>query len=229
VTGRRFSAQRPIRLSDADAAGRLRHDAVARYLQDIAADDVLDAGWAPDEHIWVVRRTVLDVLRPFLDDTAVELSTWCDAVAGSAAARRTTVLGDRGGHVEAEMTWIHLGADLQPQRLGERFLSVYGASAEGRRASTRLQLPAPSTDAASAPWSLRRTDVDQLGHVNNAAYWAPVEELYAERLRAPHRAVLEYRQPLDLDDALELWHSAEQAWLVVGGQVRATAAILPPR
>jgi len=43
VTGRRFGADRPIRLSDADAAGRLRHDAIARYLQDIAADDVLDA------------------------------------------------------------------------------------------------------------------------------------------------------------------------------------------
>ena len=148
MTGRRFSAERPIRLSDADAAGRLRHDAIARYLQDVAADDVLDAGWAPDEHIWVVRRTVLDVVQPFVDDTAVELTTWCDAVAGSAAARRTSVVGDRGGRVEAEMIWIHLGPDLQPLRLGERFLSIYGASAEGRRASTRLVLPGPAAESS---------------------------------------------------------------------------------
>jgi acyl-ACP thioesterase len=227
VTGRRFSADRPIRLSDADAAGRLRHDSIARYLQDVAADDVLDAGWAPDEHIWVVRRTVLDVLQPFVADTAVELTTWCGAVAGSAAARRTSVVGDRGGHVEAEMIWIHLGADLQPQRLGERFLSIYGASAEGRRASTRLELPGPTVGAAVAPWRLRRIDVDQLGHINNAAYWPPVEELWAERLREPHRAVLEYRQPLDLDDALELSHDEAHAWFVVAGDVRAAAAILP--
>jgi acyl-ACP thioesterase len=66
VTARRFSARRPIRLSDTDATGRLRLDAVARYLQDVAADDVLDAGWAPDEHIWVVRRSNLDVAQPFL-------------------------------------------------------------------------------------------------------------------------------------------------------------------
>ena len=85
MTGRRFSADRPIRLSDADATGRLRHDAIARYLQDVAADDVLDAGWAPDEHIWVVRRTVLDVLQPFVTDTTVELTTWCGAVAGEPA------------------------------------------------------------------------------------------------------------------------------------------------
>ena len=42
------------------------------------------------------------------------------------------------------MTWIHLGPDLQPQRLGERFLAVYGESAAGRRASTRLELPGPA-------------------------------------------------------------------------------------
>ena len=226
MTGRRFSAERPIRLSDSDAAGRLRHDSIARYLQDVAADDVLDAGWAPDVHIWVVRRTVLDVQQPFLTDTAVALTTWCGAVAGSAAARRTSVVGDRGGHVEAEMIWIHLGPDLQPRRLGERFLSIYGASAEGRRASTRLQLPGPGAEAMSVPWALRLTDIDQLGHVNNAAYWIAVEEHF--ELTAPHRAILEYRQPLDLDDAVELSHDPEHLWFVVGGDVRAAAAVTQP-
>jgi acyl-ACP thioesterase len=223
VNGRRFSVERPIRLSDADPAGRLRHDAIARYLQDVAADDVLDAGWAPDEHIWVVRRTVLHVLQPFLSDTRLELTTWCDAVAGSAAARRTSAVGDRGGHVEAEMIWIHLGPDLQPQRLGDRFLSVYGASAEGRRASTRLKLPGPPAHPAATPWALRSTDIDQLGHVNNAAYWIAVEEHF--ELTAPHRAVLEYRQPLDLGDAVELQRSDDALWFDVGGDVRAAAAL----
>jgi acyl-ACP thioesterase len=223
VTGRRFSADLPIRLSDADATGRLRHDAIARYLQDVAADDVLDAGWAPDEHIWVVRRTVLDVLQPFVSDTRVELTTWCGAVAGSAAARRTSVVGDHGGRVEAEMIWIHLGPDLQPQRLGDRFLAIYEASAEGRRASTRLKLPGPPAGATAVPWTLRSTDIDQLGHVNNAAYWIAVEEHF--ELTAPHRAVLEYRQPVDLGDPVELQQSAEALWFVVGGKVRAAVAL----
>ena len=225
MSGRRFSADRPIRLSDADATGRLRHDAIARYLQDVAADDVLDAGWAPDEHIWVVRRTVLDVLRPFRTDTAVELTTWCEAIAGSAASRRTSVVGDRGGCVEAEMMWIHLGPDLQPLRLGERFLAVYGASAEGRRASTRLTLPGLDTSAATGAWPLRSTDIDQLGHVNNAAYWTAVEEHL--ELAAPHRAVLEYRRPIDLSDAVTLRQTDSALWFVVGGDVRAAAQLVP--
>ena len=223
MTGRRFSAERPIRLSDSDASGRLRHDAIARFLQDIAADDVLDAGWAPDEHIWVVRRTVLDVLQPFLTDTAVALTTWCGAVAGSAAARRTSVVGDRGGRVEAEMIWIHLDASLQPQRLGDRFLSIYGASAEGRRASTRLVLEGPTDHATVTTWPLRSTDIDQLGHVNNAAYWIAIEERF--ELSTTHRAVLEYRQPLDLDDTVELLQRDDTLWFAVGGEVRAAAAL----
>jgi acyl-ACP thioesterase len=76
-----------------------------------------------------------------------------------------------------------------------------------------------------AQWTLRRTDIDQLGHVNNAAYWIAVEEQFT--LVAPHRAVLEYRQPLDLGDAVELRRSDGALWFVVGGDVRAATAITP--
>jgi hypothetical protein len=44
--GRIFSARRRIRLSDLDARGRLRLDGVARFLQDMAIDDVQEKGLA---------------------------------------------------------------------------------------------------------------------------------------------------------------------------------------
>jgi acyl-ACP thioesterase len=228
VTARRYSAHRPIRLSDTDATGRLRLDAVARYLQDVAADDVLDAGWSPDEHIWVVRRTVLDVERPFLEDTAVDLTTWCAGVAAAAAARRTTLEGDRGGRIEAEMIWIHLGRDLQPERLGERFLDVYGESAAGRKASTRLVLSGPAAPVPGTGWHVRSTDVDTLGHMNNAAYWAAVEERWGERLADPARVVLEYRKPIDRFEAVVLAQAEGRLWLTVAGEVRAAAGLSSP-
>jgi acyl-ACP thioesterase len=220
---RRFSARRPIRLSDTDATGRLRLDAVARYLQDVAADDILEAGWSPDEHIWVVRRTELTVEQPFLDDTAVELTTWCAGIAAAAAARRTTLAGDRGGLIEAEMTWIHLDRDLQPERLGARFHSVYGESAGGRKASTRLAIPGPNGNVATSPWQVRSTDVDRLGHVNNAAYWAAVEQAWRGRLGGPGRLVLEYRKPIDEGDAVTVAKTDNNLWLLVDNDVRAAA------
>jgi acyl-ACP thioesterase len=174
-----------------------------------------------------VRRTDLRVVEPFNRDTGVELQTWCSGIAAAAAARRYSLAGDAGGRIEAESIWIHLGADLQPLRLGERFLSVYGSAAEGRRASTRLELAGPPPGAARHAWPLRATDIDQLGHVNNAAYWAPAEEAWRGRLTGRLHAVLEYRQPIDLDEQVELQSDGDLIWLVVAGEVRSAARLDP--
>jgi acyl-ACP thioesterase len=223
---RRFAARRPIRLSDTDAAGRLRLDAVARYLQDVASDDWEDAGFGGSDSAWVVRRTELAVTRPFRTDLVVELETWCSGVAGSSAARRYSLRGDSGGALEAESIWIHLDASLRPRRLGQDFLEVYGRSAAGRRAPTRFTLPADCR-GDRRPWSIRATDIDRLGHVNNAAYWAPLEEVWAGRLDGTLHAVLEYRKPIDLGEEVEVVTSGDTSWLVAGGEVRSAARLDP--
>src|SRR5262249_31955129 len=161
--------------------GRLRLDAIARYLQDVASEDWIDAGFDHDSHVWVVRRTQLSVYERFQPEDRIGLETWCSGVAGSAAARRYTILGDAGGRVEVESIWIPLDHDLRPKRLDERFHETYGDSAAGRRAPTRFTLPAPDAFDGD-PWAFRPTDVDRLGHVNNAAYWVPVEVRWASRL-----------------------------------------------
>jgi acyl-ACP thioesterase len=224
VTGRVFRARRRVRLGDVDAAGRLRLDAVARYLQDVASDDVVDAGWAEAEHVWIVRRTEIEVVSWVDGDETVELATWCSGVAASAAARRTSIVGDGGGRVETETIWIHLDGAGRPLRLDERFHALYGPSAAGRRAPTRLELPDPPADAPRRPWPLRRTDVDRLGHVNNAAYWAAVEELLPAE-PGPLRARLEYRRPVDLGDAVELAQWDGGLAFVVAGETRAVAQV----
>jgi acyl-ACP thioesterase len=219
-----FRAPRRVRLADVDDRGRLRLDAVARYLQDVAGDDVDDAGWSEPAHVWIVRRTEIDVVEPIVGAGAVELATWCSGTAASAAARRTSIAGDRGGRVETETIWIHLDAAGRPLRLDARFHELYGPSAEGRRAPTRLELADPPDGASRRPWPLRRTDVDPLGHVNNAAYWAGAEELLPAQ-PGSLRARLEYRRPVDLGDPVEL-----AAWdggfaFVVAGEPRAVGRI----
>ena len=218
---RRFTSRRRISLSDTDANGRLRLDAIARYLQDVASEDWLDAGFDHDSHVWVVRRTELTVHEPFRPEDALEIATWCSGIAGSSAARRYSLRGTAGGSVEAESIWIHLDHDLRPKRHDERFLELYGATAAGRRAPTRFTLPAPPR-AHGTPWSFRATDVDRLGHVNNAAYWVPLEEQW--RLDGPVRATLEYRQPIDVGERVELVGEDRLLWLVVDGEARAAAS-----
>ena len=139
--GRTYSARRGVRLSDMDADGRLRLDAVARFLQDIAIDDVPETGWGLPDHLWFVRTILLDVLEPFAGDTEVELTTWCSGVAAIAAGRRWSVKGDAGGRIEVDSVWIHLDAEQRPARIED--FGVYGDAAAGRHVSTKLALPDP--------------------------------------------------------------------------------------
>ena len=87
-SGRTFRVGYRIRLSDADASGRLRLDAVARYLQDAAIDDVAETDWGAPEHLWVLRSVRIDVLEPFLDDGEVDIVTWGSSFSSLAAGRR---------------------------------------------------------------------------------------------------------------------------------------------
>ena len=61
--GRTFRTERTVRLGDVDSGGWLRLDAIARHLQDVASDDALDAD-LPNPMGWVVRRTMIRVVRP---------------------------------------------------------------------------------------------------------------------------------------------------------------------
>lgn len=205
TVGRTFTAARRVRLSDTDRRGRLRLDAVARFLQDTAIDDVQETGWGIPEHLWFVRRIQLDVIAPFLQDRELELVTWCSGLAAIAAGRRWSVMGDRGGRVEVDSVWIHLGPDQRPSRI-EGF-GVYAAATGGRSVSTKLALADPASSLERHPWPLRATDVDVHGHVNNAVYWQAVEHRLVggtPDLRLPHRALLDYREPVDLADQVDV-------------------------
>ncbi len=230
ASGRTFRTRYRIRLSDLDETGRLRLDSVARFLQDAATDDVEETGWGAPEHLWVIRSVRIEVLEPPVADRAVDVVTWGSSFSALAAGRRWSLAGDAGGSIEVDSTWIHLDRNARPARIGEGF-DDYAEAAGGRVAATRLTLSPPG-DGARAPWPLRSTDVDLMGHVNNAAYWTAVEHRLSERgvdLRRPLRARLEYRHPIDLGEAVELVEDVEGGGyavaFVVGDAIKAVARL----
>ena len=230
-TGRTFRVAYTVRLSDTDATGRLRLDAIARYLQDAAIDDVSETGWGSPEHLWVLRCVRIDVLTPFLGDAEVGIVTWGSSFSALAAGRRWSLSGDAGGSIEVDSVWIHLGPDARPARIGEGF-DGYSQAAQGRVASTKLTLALPPIDGDRRLWPLRVTDVDRMGHVNNAAYWAAVEQRLAEvglDPRRPLRARLDYRHPIDLGELVELAEHVEagnyHVAFLADGAVKAVARV----
>ncbi|NNE74689.1 MAG: hypothetical protein HKN26_13565 [Acidimicrobiales bacterium] len=236
-TGRCLTAVRPIRITDVDPRGRLRLDAIARYLQDIANDDSMDAGFTDEAAMaWVVRRTVIVQLAPGHRRETVTAATWCGGLGRRWADRRTTLRGDRGQHIEASSIWVHVDpATGTPARFPEAFLELYAESAEGRKVSSKLvhpTAPDPTTGGITEHrWAIRRTDLDPWNHVNNAATWAIVEEHARPQLRATgFRAELEYRNALNgPDDATVTVQSSADAnrlWINdAAGELVATALV----
>ncbi|MBK9180048.1 MAG: acyl-[acyl-carrier-protein] thioesterase [Acidimicrobiales bacterium] len=234
-SGRTFGATTVVRLGDVSPAGRLRLDALARYLQDVAGDDAAAAG-LPGEQAWVVRRTVLRVDRPAVLGEHLRLTTWCAGLGPRWADRRTSVVGDQGGGAEAASLWVYVDPRTgRPLRLPPGFHERYGESAGGRTVRARLALPDPPAGATSRPWPLRFADFDALGHVNNAVSWAAIEDALAPRreLRAPLEAVVEWRSPLERGaepelvtaDAAEGRAAGLAAWLVDRGAVVTAAQV----
>lgn len=209
--GRVYSSRRRVRFGDVDPGGRVRLDALSTYVQDVASDDTEESGLGADL-VWVVRRALIEV-RPsprYLE--TLELGTWCSGIGRRWAERRVSMQGDRGACVEVAMLWVALDQSTnRPVPLPATFLEGAAPAAQGREVSARLQHPTAlgGADEAGAverlPWPLRATDFDLLGHVNNAAAWAMVEELLAgiDR-RSAVRAELEYRAPVEIGTELEL-------------------------
>ena len=226
--GRRFTRSRRVRLGDVNATNRLRLDAVASYLQDVASDDVDHSGV---EGAWVVRRTALAIIRLPRYGEDVELTTFCSGTGSHWAERRTRLTVGDAPVVDAVAVWVCVDRAGRPARLEHRFFEHYGESAGGRRASSRLWLPAPTDGASARPWAVRSTDFDLLRHMNNAAYWHAVEDELARRApgSVPASAELEHRAAIETDEPVEVRSTLDgdrlSVWLTVADETRAAAQV----
>ncbi|UJA20776.1 hypothetical protein HJD18_11525 [Thermoleophilia bacterium SCSIO 60948] len=194
-TGRSFESERRVELGDCDPSGRARLDAVARWLQDVAYEDVTDAGMR-SEGVWVVRRLRLRVEGFPGFGEPIALRTACSAFGRLVAERRTDVSAPRSGaRIAAVALWVHLDPETRlPARLGEEFDRIYAPSAAGRRARSGLHHDAEApAGAVTREWFFRRADLDLAGHVNNASYWAIAEELLGDASLERLDAEIEFR------------------------------------
>ena len=196
--GRVFTQSQRPGLGDCAPSGRVRLDALARWLQDVAYFDVEDAGLAASA-VWVVRRTRMRIIRFPQFGERHQLMTFCSGLGKMWAERRTSVvLADTGqSDVEAVSLWVHLDpASKRPAPFNEQEIATYGDAADGRRVTARLRHPTPDALEASTPWRFRATEADVADHINNAAYFLPLEEELVQDGDPPSIDVeIEYRSP----------------------------------
>jgi acyl-ACP thioesterase len=177
---RAFGLPRRPGFGDCAPSGRMRLDAIAGWLQDVAYADVEDAG-LEQAAVWVVRRTRIRVNRWPRFGERFDMTTFCSGLGRMWAERRTDIVCQGGPaaappDVEAVSLWVHLDREhWRPSPLTEAEITTYGGAPD-RRVSARLRHPTPDGADCVVPWSFRATECDIADHINNAAYWLPLEE-----------------------------------------------------
>jgi len=222
-------------LADCAPSGRIRLDALARWLQDVAYADVEDAGVAEGAY-WVVRRTRIVVGRWPRFAERFTVSTFCSGLGRMWAERRTVIAASGASATEdpaAESValWVHLDpASRRPVPFSPEELETYGAAAAARRVSARLRHPPPESGALRRTWTFRATECDIAEHVNNAAYWQPLEEELLESPGEPSGmdAEMEFRAGAQPGEKLVLG-DGDLRWITdPAGEVHASVMMASP-
>ena len=217
--GRVYAIHRRAHLADCAPSGRMRLDALARWMQDAAYADMEDAG-LERVAVWVLRRHRVKVLHFPSFGERCEVRTFCSGIGRMWAERRTTVtLAAASGQplVESVALWVHLDPERRlPSLVTEAERAVYAAAAGSRKVLARLRHPKPEGCDVDSQWRwrFRRTDADIADHVNNAAYWEPLEDelLGATDELTQIDAELEFRTPAQPGPA-RILSAGQRRWI----------------
>ncbi|MCL4553194.1 MAG: thioesterase [Candidatus Marsarchaeota archaeon] len=179
-TSRQFELNRRVALSDTDPSGRLRIDACARYLQDVAAFDALDADISQMGN-WVLRQNSIFVSSLPSYGQEVKSKTYLTG-SGRAWVERTSIISDLGSgtrFIAARAIWVLTSLTSgAPISVPGNLYKIYGPLALQHRVNIRdakrEMLPGAAKPMA---WQIRYSDQDILSHLNNATYLEALEEV----------------------------------------------------
>ncbi|MSO41941.1 MAG: hypothetical protein EXQ70_08665 [Solirubrobacterales bacterium] len=227
-SGRVFERRFRPGIAEVTRSGRVRLDAIAGWLQDIAYLDSVDSGYA-GRGAWIVRRTRIRVSSFPRFGEELSLRTYCSGIGRFSAMRSTTIRGEAAS-VDSIALWVFLDVEgRRPMRLPDDFVAAYSEAAGGRDANVRLRHPEPPPGAARSEWSFRATEIDMADHVNNAHYWLPVEEeLSAGDEPDSIDAEVEFREPA-LAGTVALLRADGGLWVAAADGEELHASILRAR
>lgn len=240
-----FQSEYRVRTGDVDQEMRLRLDGLSRYLQDIANDNIEATAFHTSDPYWIVRRTVIDVIRPVSWPGNVTLQRWCSALSTRWTNMRVRVTSVHDtnrfnpeprddGLIETEAFWINVNDQGMPTRLTDEAFEMLSQTTDEHRLKWKSMNVAEVPEASDTDrvHVLRATDFDPFKHLNNAAYWAAVEDElldHPDLVDAPHRAVIEYLRAVTPAATVTIRRQRVgdqlRMWLIVGDHVAATVTV----
>ncbi|WP_245234218.1 acyl-[acyl-carrier-protein] thioesterase [Mycobacterium sp. PS03-16] len=205
-----FDTGWPLRVADIDRTGRLRFDAATRHIQDIGQDHLRELGFEETHPLWIVRRTMIDLIRPIEFNDMLRLRRWCSGTSNRWCEMRVRIDGRKGGLMESEAFWININRETQgPARIADDFIAGLRRTTEVDRLRWKAYLSAEGREDADQirEYPVRVSDIDLFDHMNNSVYWSVIEDYLHSAphlLEAPLRVTIEHDAAVALGDKLEI-------------------------
>jgi acyl-ACP thioesterase len=205
-----FDRQWPLRVGDIDREGRLRFDAATRHIQDIGSDQLRELGFEETHPLWIVRRTMIDLIKPIEFQDMLRMRRWCSGTSNRWCEMRVRIDGRKGGLMESEAFWININRETQgPARIADDFIEGLQRTTEVDRLRWKAYLTAGSREDATQirDYPVRVSDIDIFDHMNNSVYWTVIEDYLfntPELMHKPIRVTIEHDAPVALGDKLEI-------------------------
>ncbi len=205
-----FDRQWPLRVADIDRVGRLRFDAACRHIQDIGQDHLRELGFEDTHPLWIVRRTMIDLIEPIEFSDMLRLRRWCSGTSNRWCEMRVRIDGRKGGLMESEAFWININRETQgPARIADDFIEGLQRTTAVDRLRWKACLRAGTRDDAVEirDYPVRVSDIDLFDHMNNSVYWTVIEDYLHSRpelLSSPLRVAIEHDAAVALGDKLEI-------------------------
>ncbi len=218
TTSRQFQLNRRVALSDTDPSGRLRIDACARYLQDVAAFDAIDADISEMGN-WVLRENNILVSALPVYGQAINSKTYLTG-SGRAWVERTSVITDLESGtrlIAAKAIWVLTRSSSgAPISVPEILYEIYGPLALQHKISIRsAKKQSVPHEASPIDWQIRYSDQDILHHLNNATYLEVLEEVMHQRKITissdqPMTCKVTYRESTSYEDQFQAYYRSTE-------------------
>jgi acyl-CoA thioesterase FadM len=190
VEPRRLTRHYRVRFDEADAEGRLRPSGLLRYAQDIAWRHSEAAGFDRDRYderamAWVVRNILLSIRQQATHGSELAITTEVVGLRHVRVRRRTTIHGssldthglDGQPIAKLDTDWVLLTSEGRPAPVPEEIVRHFSTTDTFSR--SRVVLPDPTRQATTVSTCVRPSEVDPMGHMNNAAYLDLVDDALA--------------------------------------------------
>lgn len=211
-----FEQHKKVQLFHTDASGRATISALCRFAQESAGAHAAQLGvgmerLAERNIAWVLREQAVRILRYPMLGEVVRIVTWPTRTERILCHRDYRIC-DASGTVVAQGSSAWLGLDLTTRR-PRKADSFFHLAVENMPGPVFVQPPAPLSspqgECLCAPRTVRASDMDALGHMNNLRYldWI-TDHLAGSGLPGPCRGLfIRYVREVLAGDGVEVRHA----------------------